>query len=635
MTAHRQPHARRAGTAFLVALLLASIWPSSVSADPVFPPPEEEVTQPPDHDTLLGEFHPLTGRRIFSTAAGLNTARSKIGAGSTRKVDVTGKGGVPANGAAAVVLNVTVSSPTRAGSVTLYPAGSSRPAASNLQFSAGETTSNLVVVKVGANGNVTLHNAAGSIHASVAVAGWYGETNPADGGQASPLTGRRIFSTATGQNTAKARIGAGSTRQVDVTGQGGVPDSGAAAVVLNVTVSSPTRAGSVTLYPAGSSRPAASNLQFAAGETISNLVVVKVGANGNVALYNRSGSIHASVAVAGWYTLAGAEPDEGAVAGAAGAVPAARGDVGRTSEFETSLAGAILEDPLSSAPAEAADLEPSQGDLGLLHTDGPPLDPDRAGYETSVSPAVGRLYMVNGSNQVVGTCSGTVVARNLVLTAAHCVYSHTYGGYFEGFWFYPQLLGSSFSYGAWFTANGVTFDIWRNSANWAFDYAFLQFNTPNVQGNLLGDVTGSFPILYNSAGGPKYSIGYPSEGWFGKEGRCTNASCWPYHCEARILDGSTQYKLDLADSGVSYGGWWEVGFGCWMTGGSSGGPVFEYYDGRWYVNGVNSHLLTTGAPTYSQGCTRPGGVCYEYARGMWSPYFNEVALQVRNQYAIP
>ena len=104
---------------------------------------------------------------------------------------------------------------------------------------------------------------------------------------------------------------------------------------------------------------------------------------------------------------------------------------------------------------------------------------------------------------------------------------------------------------------------------------------------------------------------------------------------ARILNPATQYAMALQDPQVSYGGWWEVGFGCFMTGGSSGGPVFEYANGKWWVNGVNSHLEMTGAPTYTAGCPRLTGTCFQWAQGMWSPYFNVTALDVRNQYAIP
>ena len=48
--------------------------------------------------------------------------------------------------------------------------------------------------------------------------------------------------------------------------------------------------------------PSTSNLNFTADQTIANLVVVRVGADGNVIVYNKAGSVHVIADVAGWYT---------------------------------------------------------------------------------------------------------------------------------------------------------------------------------------------------------------------------------------------------------------------------------------------------------------------------------------------
>ena len=52
------------------------------------------------------------------------------------------------------------------------------------------------------------------------------------------------------------------------------------------------------MFPA----PSTSNLNFTAGQTIANLVVVPVGADGNVIVYHKAGSVHVIADVAGWYT---------------------------------------------------------------------------------------------------------------------------------------------------------------------------------------------------------------------------------------------------------------------------------------------------------------------------------------------
>jgi len=75
---------------------------------------------------------------------------------------------------------------------------------------------------------------------------------------------------------------------LQVTGQGGVPATGVSAVVVNVTVADPTSAGFITVWPSGMSRQVTSNLNFQAGQNIPNLVVVPVGADGKIQLYNGS-----------------------------------------------------------------------------------------------------------------------------------------------------------------------------------------------------------------------------------------------------------------------------------------------------------------------------------------------------------
>ena len=76
----------------------------------------------------------------------------------------------------------------------------------------------------------------------------------------------------------------GSVTQLVVNGRGGVAGD-AAAVVLNVTVTGPARAGYLTVYPCDATRPLASNLNYSAGQTIANTVTSKVSAAGKVCIY--------------------------------------------------------------------------------------------------------------------------------------------------------------------------------------------------------------------------------------------------------------------------------------------------------------------------------------------------------------
>ncbi|SNT43815.1 hypothetical protein SAMN05421812_10639 [Asanoa hainanensis] len=81
------------------------------------------------------------------------------------------------------------------------------------------------------------------------------------------------------------------------------PAANSDAVVLNVTVTNPTTNGYLKVYP--TTEPIASNINFAANQTIPNLVTVPV-ANGKVKIKNGSaGTVHVLADLAGYYGNAG------------------------------------------------------------------------------------------------------------------------------------------------------------------------------------------------------------------------------------------------------------------------------------------------------------------------------------------
>ena len=91
-----------------------------------------------------------------------------------------------------------------------------------------------------------------------------------------------------------------------------MPASGVSAVVLNVTVVAPTRGGHLTVHADGSAVPVTSNLNFEPGQTVPNLVVAQVDANGRVALENGSSGTLDLVADVFGYVLSGTPAQPGA-----------------------------------------------------------------------------------------------------------------------------------------------------------------------------------------------------------------------------------------------------------------------------------------------------------------------------------
>jgi hypothetical protein len=268
-------------------------------------------TPPPASTSLhYGTFYSLPPIRILNTRTGLGLGlghAAKVGPNQSITLTVDGSGGIPASGVAAVVLNVTVTNPTATSFVTVWPTGQARPNASNINFVAGQTVPNLVTVKVGAGGQVSVYNAVGSTDLIADVAGYYGDGTGAVGSTFVPLAPARLLNT----KSTGGPISRSAPRLLTVAGGTSPVPSGATAAVLNVTVTGGTAPSFLTVYPADEDRPVVSNLNFAAGQTVPNLVVVKLSdasdpiSPGAVKIYNDAGSVQVIVDVAGYFTAAG------------------------------------------------------------------------------------------------------------------------------------------------------------------------------------------------------------------------------------------------------------------------------------------------------------------------------------------
>jgi hypothetical protein len=86
-----------------------------------------------------------------------------------------------------------------------------------------------------------------------------------------------------------------------VLGRGGVPGSEVGAVALNVTAVNASAESYLTVFPGRTTAPNASNLNFLAGQTIANMVIAAVGADGTVSILNNNGATDIVVDVVGWF----------------------------------------------------------------------------------------------------------------------------------------------------------------------------------------------------------------------------------------------------------------------------------------------------------------------------------------------
>lgn len=256
-----------------------------------------------------GLFNPLVPSRLVDTRNGTGAPLAKLGPNSHLDVQVSGGGasGVPASGAEAVVLNVTVTNPSAPSYLIVFPTGVTMPLASNLNFRAGQTVPNRVTVGLGTSGTVTIYNGYGSTDVIVDVNGWY--TDGSIGGTGSrfvPVPPARILDSRYGTGGYNTPWGPNTGLPVTVAGQGGVPlmtDTNVpTAVVANITVTGTTAPSALTAWPDTATAPLASDLNWVAGVTVPNLAVVQVGPTGKVDLLNYTGCVDVIMDVVGWFT---------------------------------------------------------------------------------------------------------------------------------------------------------------------------------------------------------------------------------------------------------------------------------------------------------------------------------------------
>ncbi|MEI6496569.1 MAG: hypothetical protein WCO88_07840, partial [Actinomycetota bacterium] len=247
-------------------------------------------------------FNSVNPQRLVDTrpeyGQGLTVvSKQRYGGEALLTMPIAGVGGVPATGASAVALNITVTEPVSGGFVTAYPCGG-RPGVSSLNFLAGQTVANAVLAPLSADGRVCLYSNVPT-HLVVDINGWF-----ATGPGFTAVAPARLVDTrpSYGQGAitvGKQQYGGGAVLQLPLLGAAGLPGSGVGAVALNITATEPVGNGFVTAYPCGSAVPGVSSVNFVAGQTVANAAVVPVSGSGQVCLYSNV-LTHLVVDIDGW-----------------------------------------------------------------------------------------------------------------------------------------------------------------------------------------------------------------------------------------------------------------------------------------------------------------------------------------------
>jgi len=243
----------------------------------------------------------------------------------------------------AIVANITAVNPSSSGFLTAYGAGQVPPATSTVNFIAGQTISNQATIATteqnrtseGLGGEISVTNYQGSVDVIVDIQGYYTSdysaptpaatppyysssdhvTDCANGSDIAgncsvyyPLNPTRVVDTRNGSGSQLSNETLGPDSQVNFYAgdepfiSGGLLPTNAEAVVLNVTVVNPSAPSFLTVWGTGTTQPATSNLNFPAGVTLANRVIVPLGNGGEVSILNWAGSTNVVVDLDGYFS---------------------------------------------------------------------------------------------------------------------------------------------------------------------------------------------------------------------------------------------------------------------------------------------------------------------------------------------
>jgi len=198
--------------------------------------------------------------------------RARGGASAEQRFDVDVIDDFGPADATLAIMNITLVDSEGPGFVTAWPGGEEQPGTSNLNVDGvGQTRAGLAIVPIGPGGEVSVVSSTGG-ELLLDVLGYFGV--------ASGFTGLEPFDRVFDSRPGRVN----GTTNVVVTDSPDVPDA-AEFVLVNVTAVDAAAAGFISVWPGGGGQPDSSNLNYTAGGTIANTVLVPLGDDGSIDIY--------------------------------------------------------------------------------------------------------------------------------------------------------------------------------------------------------------------------------------------------------------------------------------------------------------------------------------------------------------
>ena len=205
-------------------------------------------------------------------------------------IDLKGTFGLPNVGLGAVALNVTATGATQDGYVTVWPCADTKPPTSSVNYAASEDIPNTVIASPDQYGKLCLDSFT-PVNLIVDLSGWF-----ISGDGLHTFTPQRAFDL---RQTGLV-ITPDTPYAFQMTGNFGIPTTGANSVVLNVTATGATAPGYITVWPCNQPQPYTSNLNYLQYQNIPNAVIATVDSNGQVCFASSSPTFLIAD-ISGWF----------------------------------------------------------------------------------------------------------------------------------------------------------------------------------------------------------------------------------------------------------------------------------------------------------------------------------------------